>query len=163
MTAPTPNGNLTHVRADGSAHMVDVTEKNETTRTAIAEGYVITRADVIDKIFDADLPKGDALPVARVAGIMAAKKTPDIIPLCHPLPLGKITIDFERHPDRLRIEALVKTRGVTGIEMEALSAVSGAALTVYDMIKAVDKQATITGLRVLEKTGGKSGDWKAEQ
>ncbi|HIY95670.1 MAG TPA: cyclic pyranopterin monophosphate synthase MoaC [Candidatus Rothia avicola] len=163
MTAPTPNGNLTHVRADGSAHMVDVTEKNETTRTAIAEGYVITRADVIDKIFDADLPKGDALPVARVAGIMAAKKTPDIIPLCHPLPLGKITIDFERHPDRLRIEALVKTRGVTGVEMEALSAVSGAALTVYDMIKAVDKQATITGLRVLEKTGGKSGDWKVEQ
>ncbi|WP_421083242.1 cyclic pyranopterin monophosphate synthase MoaC [Rothia nasimurium] len=163
MTAPTPNGNLTHVRADGSAHMVDVTEKNETTRTAIAEGYVITRADVINKIFDADLPKGDALPVARVAGIMAAKKTPDIIPLCHPLPLGKITIDFERHPDRVRIEALVKTRGVTGVEMEALSAVSGAALTVYDMIKAVDKQATITGLRVLEKTGGKSGDWKVEQ
>lgn len=163
MTAPTPNGNLTHVRADGSAHMVDVTEKNETTRTAIAEGYVITRADVIDKIFDADLPKGDALPVARVAGIMAAKKTPDIIPLCHPLPLGKITIDFERHPDRVRIEALVKTRGVTGVEMEALSAVSGAALTVYDMIKAVDKRATITGLRVLEKTGGKSGDWKVEQ
>lgn len=163
MTAPTPNGNLTHVRADGSAHMVDVTEKNETTRTAIAEGYVITRADVIDKIFDADLPKGDALPVARVAGIMAAKKTPDIIPLCHPLPLGKITIDFERHPDRVRIEALVKTRGVTGVEMEALSAVSGAALTVYDMIKAVDKQATITGLRVLEKTGGKSGDWKVKQ
>ena len=163
MTATTPNGNLTHVRADGSAHMVDVTEKNETTRTAIAEGYVITRADVIDKIFDVDLPKGDALPVARVAGIMAAKKTPDIIPLCHPLPLGKITIDFERHPDRVRIEALVKTRGVTGVEMEALSAVSGAALTVYDMIKAVDKQATITGLRVLEKTGGKSGDWKVEQ
>lgn len=163
MTAPTPNGNLTHVRADGSAHMVDVTEKKETTRTAIAEGYVITRADVIDKIFDADLPKGDALPVARIAGIMAAKKTPDMIPLCHPLPLGKITIDFERHPDRVRIEALVKTRGVTGVEMEALSAVSGAALTVYDMIKAVDKQATITGLRVLEKTGGKSGDWKVEQ
>lgn len=163
MTAPTPNGNLTHVRADGSAHMVDVTEKNETTRTAVAEGYVITRADVIDKIFDADLPKGDALPVARVAGIMAAKKTPDIIPLCHPLPLGKITIDFERHPDRIRIEALVKTRGVTGVEMEALTAVSGAALTVYDMIKAVDKQAVLTGIRVLEKTGGKSGDWKVEQ
>ncbi|WP_237204760.1 cyclic pyranopterin monophosphate synthase MoaC [Rothia nasimurium] len=163
MTAPTPTDQLTHVRADGSAHMVDVTEKNETTRTAVAEGYIVTRADVIEKIFDADLPKGDALPVARVAGIMAAKKTPDIIPLCHPLPLGKITIDFERHPDRVRIEALVKTRGVTGVEMEALSAVSGAALTVYDMIKAVDKQATITGLRVLEKTGGKSGDWKVEQ
>lgn len=163
MTAPTPTDHLTHVRADGSAHMVDVTEKNETTRTAVAEGYIVTRADVIEKIFDADLPKGDALPVARVAGIMAAKKTPEIIPLCHPLPLGKITIDFERHPDRIRIEALVKTRGVTGVEMEALTAVSGAALTVYDMIKAVDKQAVITGIRVLEKTGGKSGDWKVEQ
>lgn len=123
MTAPTPTDQLTHVRADGSAHMVDVTEKNETTRTAVAEGYIVTRADVIGKIFDADLPKGDALPVARVAGIMAAKKTPEIIPLCHPLPLGKITIDFERHPDRIRIEALVKTRGVTGVEMEALTAV----------------------------------------
>ncbi|WP_237185962.1 cyclic pyranopterin monophosphate synthase MoaC [Rothia nasimurium] len=163
MTAPTPTDQLTHVRADGSAHMVDVTEKNETTRTAVAEGYIVTRADVIEKIFDADLPKGDALPVARVAGIMAAKKTPEIIPLCHPLPLGKITIDFERHPDRIRIEALVKTHGVTGVEMEALTAVSGAALTVYDMIKAVDKQAVITGIRVLEKTGGKSGDWKVEQ
>lgn len=163
MTAPTPTDQLTHVRADGSAHMVDVTEKNETTRTAVAEGYIVTRADVIEKIFDADLPKGDALPVARVAGIMAAKKTPEIIPLCHPLPLGKITIDFERHPDRIRIEALVKTRGATGVEMEALTAVSGAALTVYDMIKAVDKQAVITGIRVLEKTGGKSGDWKVEQ
>lgn len=163
MTAPTPTDHLTHVRADGSAHMVDVTEKNETTRTAVAEGYIVTRADVIEKIFDADLPKGDALPVARVAGIMAAKKTPEIIPLCHPLPLGKITIDFERHPDRIRIEALVKTRGVTGVEMEALTAVSGAALTVYDMIKAVDKQAVLTGIRVLEKTGGKSGDWKVEQ
>ena len=163
MTAPTPADQLTHVPADGSAHMVDVTEKNETTRTAVAEGYIVTRADVIEKIFDADLPKGDALPVARVAGIMAAKKTPEIIPLCHPLPLGKITIDFERHPDRIRIEALVKTRGVTGVEMEALTAVSGAALTVYDMIKAVDKQAVLTGIRVLEKTGGKSGDWKVEQ
>ncbi|MDO4822210.1 MAG: cyclic pyranopterin monophosphate synthase MoaC [Rothia sp. (in: high G+C Gram-positive bacteria)] len=163
MTAPTPTDQLTHVRADGSAHMVDVTEKNETTRTAVAEGYIVTRADVIEKIFDADLPKGDALPVARVAGIIAAKKTPEIIPLCHPLPLGKITIDFERHPDRIRIEALVKTHGVTGVEMEALTAVSGAALTVYDMIKAVDKQAVLTGIRVLEKTGGKSGDWKVEQ
>lgn len=150
---------LTHLRPDGSAHMVDVTEKNETTRTAVAEGYVITRADVIEKIFEANLPKGDALPLARVAGIMAAKKTSDIIPLCHPLPLGKMTVDFERLEDRVRIEALVKTRGVTGVEMEALTAVSGAALTIYDMIKAVDKQAVIEGIRVLEKTGGKSGDW----
>lgn len=150
---------LTHVRADGSAHMVDVTAKAETSRTAVAEGFVRTRADVVDKLFTADLPKGDALPVARVAGIMGAKKTPDIIPLCHPLPLGRITVDFERLPEGVRIEASVKTRGVTGVEMEALTAVTTAALTVYDMIKAVDKMAVIDGVRVLSKTGGKSGDW----
>lgn len=159
MTAQEPQAHLTHVREDGSAHMVDVTEKASTTRTAIAEGYLLTRPDVIDRIFDAQLPKGDALPVARIAGIMGAKKTPEIIPLCHPLPLGKITLDFERLEDRVRIEALVKTRGVTGVEMEALTAVTTAALTVFDMIKAVDKYAQITGVRVLEKSGGKSGDW----
>lgn len=155
----TQEENLTHVRADGSAHMVDVTEKTITTRTALAEGYIRTRPDVIEKIFDADLPKGDALPVARVAAILGAKKTPDIIPLCHPLPLGKITVDFERLHSAVRVEVTVKTRGVTGVEMEALTAVSSAALTVYDMIKAVDKHAVIDGIRVLEKTGGKSGDW----
>lgn len=155
--------NLTHVREDGSAHMVDVTEKTVTTRTAIAEATITTRPDVVEKIFDADLPKGDALPVARVAGIMGAKKTPEIIPLCHPLPLGKITIDFERLEDGVRIEALVKTRGVTGVEMEALTAVSSAALTVFDMIKAVDKFAVIGNIRVLEKSGGKSGDWSREK
>lgn len=154
--------NLTHVREDGSAHMVDVTEKAESTRTAIAEATISTRADVVEKIFDADLPKGDALPVARIAGIMGAKKTPDIIPLCHPLPLGKITVDFERLDDGVRIEALVKTRGVTGVEMEALTAVSTAALTIFDMIKAVDKFAVISNIRVLEKSGGKSGDWVRE-
>lgn len=163
MTTPEPQAHLTHVRTDGSAHMVDVTDKAITTRTAVAEGYVITRLDVIEQIFDAALPKGDALPVARVAGIMGAKKTPEIIPLCHPLPLGKITVDFQRMKDRVRIQALVKTTGVTGVEMEALTAVSTAALTVFDMIKAVDKQATITGLRVLEKSGGKSGDWSVER
>ena len=101
-----PNQELTHVRADGSAHMVDVTEKSVTTRTALAEATVRTREDVIAMIFDADLPKGDALPVARVAGIMGAKRTPEIIPLCHPLPLGKITVDFERGTDFVRIEAV---------------------------------------------------------
>jgi len=106
-----------------------------------------------------DLPKGDALPVARVAGIMGAKRTPDIIPLCHPLPLGKITLDFERGEDSVRIVASVKTRGVTGVEMEALTAVSTAALTIFDMIKAVDKYAVISNIRVLKKSGGKSGDW----
>ena len=153
--AAQPAQDLTHVRADGSAHMVDVTLKDVTTRTALAEGTVHTRADVIAKIFDADLPKGDALPVARVAGIMGAKRTPDIIPLCHPLPLGKITLDFERGEDFVRIVASVKT----GVEMEALTAVSTAALTIFDMIKAVDKYAVISNIRVLEKSGGKSGDW----
>lgn len=158
-----PNQELTHVRADGSAHMVDVTEKSVTTRTALAEATVRTREDVISMIFDANLPKGDALPVARVAGIMGAKRTPEIIPLCHPLPLGKITVDFERGTDFVRIEASVKTRGVTGVEMEALTAVSSAALTVFDMIKAVDKHAVITDIRVLEKSGGKSGDWSVRE
>lgn len=150
---------LTHVRADGSAHMVDVTEKKETSRTAEATATVRTTSEVIGMIFDADLPKGDALPVARVAGIMGAKKTPEIIPLCHPLPLGKITIDFERGEDSVAITGSVKTRGVTGVEMEALTAVTTAALTIYDMIKAVDKRAAITDVRVLAKSGGKSGDW----
>lgn len=150
---------LTHVRADGSAHMVDVTEKSETSRTAVASATLRTRPDVIEQIFSADLPKGDALPVARVAGIMGAKKTPEIIPLCHPLPLGKITIDFTRQESAVVIEAAVKTRGVTGVEMEALTAVTSAALTVYDMIKAVDKHAEIHDVKVLAKSGGKSGDW----
>ncbi|WP_420099782.1 cyclic pyranopterin monophosphate synthase MoaC [Corynebacterium sp.] len=154
---------LTHVREDGSAHMVDVTAKNETSRTAVATGRVRTREDVLDMIFSGDLPKGDALPVARVAGIMGAKKTPEIIPLCHPLPLGKITVDFSREDAEgtgaVRIEASVKTRGVTGVEMEALTAVTSAALTVYDMVKAVDKHAVIDDVRVLAKSGGTSGDW----
>lgn len=161
-TQDAPGGDLTHVRADGTAHMVDVTEKPETTRTGRAEATITTRPDVIDRIFAADLPKGDALPVARVAGIMGAKRTPEIIPLCHPLPLGKITVDFERGADSVRVVAFVKTRGVTGVEMEALTAVTCAALTVFDMIKAVDHYAVITNVRVLEKTGGKSGDWSVE-
>lgn len=155
---------LSHVRADGSAHMVDVTTKGTTSRTSRAQAIVHTRGDVVEMIMDADLPKGDALPVARVAGIMAAKKTSETIPLCHPIPLGKITVDFESDVAKgtLRVTTLVKTVGVTGVEMEALSAASTAALTVYDMIKAVDAQAVISDMRVLEKTGGKSGDWTVE-
>ena len=156
---------LTHVREDGSAHMVDVTGKDDTSREAVAVGVLRTRPDVVELMYAADLPKGDALPVARIAGIMGAKKTPELIPLCHPLPLGKITIDFEKATEpapAVRITATVKTRGVTGVEMEALTAVSSAALTVYDMIKAVDKHAEITGLRVLAKAGGKSGDWSVD-
>lgn len=150
---------LTHVRADGSAHMVDVSAKPETTREATAQAVLRTTTGVIALLSEGGLPKGDALAVARVAGIMAAKKTPDLIPLCHPLPISKVTVDFEMAESSLRIVATVKTRGVTGVEMEALTAASVAALGVYDMIKAVDKHAVISELKVLAKSGGKSGDW----
>ncbi|MFI8596356.1 cyclic pyranopterin monophosphate synthase MoaC [Rothia koreensis] len=154
---------LTHVREDGSAHMVDVTGKDDTSREAVAVGVLRTRPDVVELMYAADLPKGDALPVARIAGIMGAKKTPELIPLCHPLPLGKITVDFERLDDGVRLEAKVRTRGATGVEMEALTAVSTAALALYDMIKAVDKHAVIGDIRVLAKSGGKSGSWTVEE
>ncbi|MCW2287245.1 cyclic pyranopterin monophosphate synthase subunit MoaC [Leucobacter luti] len=153
---------LTHLRADGSAHMVDVTEKAVTKRTARAEAVLETRTDVVAQLIAGELPKGEALGTARIAGIMAAKRTWELIPLCHPLPLTKLAIDFEPQSDRVRILATVTTRGVTGVEMEALTAVSVAALTLYDMIKAVDKHAVITGTRVLAKSGGKSGDWELE-
>ncbi|MBM6623028.1 cyclic pyranopterin monophosphate synthase MoaC [Micrococcaceae bacterium RIT802] len=152
---------LSHVRADGSAHMVDVSHKAETSRTATAQSVLQTRPDVLEMIVSGDLPKGDALAVARIAGIMAAKKTPELIPLCHPLPLAKLTVDF--FPDAaagtVRIEATVTTRGVTGVEMEALTAASVAALALYDMTKAVDRHAVISETKVLAKSGGKSGDW----
>ncbi|MEH0109732.1 cyclic pyranopterin monophosphate synthase MoaC [Tersicoccus sp. MR15.9] len=151
---------LTHLRADGSAHMVDVSGKAETTRTAVAESVLRTTAAVRDAIMAGSLPKGDALAVARVAGIMAAKQTPALIPLCHPLPLAKVTVDFAPlDEDAVAVEARVTTRGVTGVEMEALTAASVTALTLYDMIKAADKHATIERTRVLAKSGGKSGDW----
>lgn len=155
---PRPAG-LTHVREDGSAHMVDVSAKAETTREATASAVLGTTAEVIRLISDGGLPKGDALAVSRVAGIMAAKQTSNLIPLCHPLPLAKVTIDFTVREDDVVIEATVKTKGLTGVEMEALTAVSVAALTLYDMIKAMDKHARITDTKVLAKSGGKSGDW----
>lgn len=159
-----PDLPLTHLRADGSAHMVDVTDKAVTKRTARAEARLITRPEVVASVLDGTLPKGEALGTARIAGIMAAKRTSDLIPLCHPLPLSKIEIDFEAEPAgetaAVRVVAAVTTRGVTGVEMEALTAVSVAALTLYDMVKAVDKHAEITGVRVLAKSGGKSGDWE---
>lgn len=150
---------LTHLRQDGSAQMVDVSAKAETTREATATATVRTTEEVLGLLGSGGLPKGDALAVARVAGIMAAKKTPELIPLCHPLPLSKVTVDFELGADSVAILATVKTRGVTGVEMEALTAVSVAALSVYDMIKAVDKHAVLTDIKVLAKSGGKSGDW----
>lgn len=152
---------LTHLREDGSAHMVDVSDKAITKRVARAEGFVVTRPEVVRQLVDGDLPKGEALGTARVAGIMAAKRTWELIPLCHPLPMSKVSVDFEPGEDRVRIIAEVTTKGVTGVEMEALTAVSVAALTLYDMIKAVDKHARITDTRVIAKSGGKSGDWEA--
>jgi len=153
---------LSHVRADGAALMVDVTDKPVTKRRATATATLITRPDVIALLVAGELPKGEALAVARVAGIMGAKQTSALIPLCHPLPLSGATIDFEPGDDRVVVTASVKTTGVTGVEMEALTAVSVAALTLYDMIKAVDKHAVITDMRVLAKSGGKSGDWSTE-
>lgn len=157
------NADLTHVRADGSSHMVDVSGKAVTTREASASATLTSRIDVIDRILTGDLPKGEALSVARVAGIMAAKRTHELIPLCHPLPITKVTIDFSRRaPEILEVNTRVKTEGKTGVEMEALTAASVAALTVYDMIKAVDHLAVIGDVKVLAKSGGKSGDWDRE-
>lgn len=153
---------LSHVRADGSAHMVDVTEKAVTSREATARAILRTRADVVARIAEGDLPKGEALGVARIAGILGAKRTPDLIPLCHPLPISGVEIDLAPRGETVEITATVRTRGVTGVEMEALTAASVAALTVYDMIKAVDRLASIEDVRVLAKSGGKSGDWRRE-
>ncbi|TAJ48892.1 MAG: cyclic pyranopterin monophosphate synthase MoaC [Herbiconiux sp.] len=151
---------LTHVGADGSAHMVDVSGKAVTARIATAQAVLHTRPDVIALLVAGELPKGEALAVARVAGILAAKKTSDLIPLCHPLPISGVNVDFSATDDTVRIVATVTTTGVTGVEMEALTAASVAALTVYDMIKAVDRAARITDIEVLAKSGGASGDWE---
>ena len=153
---------LTHLRGDGSAHMVDVTDKAVTRRTASAQAVLVTRIDVVDAIADGSLPKGEAIGTARIAGIMAAKQTSTLIPLCHPLPLTKLDVDITPEGHRVRIVATVTTKGVTGVEMEALTAATVSALTLYDMIKAVDNRAVITDVMVLAKAGGKSGDWSRE-
>jgi cyclic pyranopterin phosphate synthase len=152
---------LTHLRDDGSAHMVDVSGKATTARRAVAQAILVTREDVVARVLVGDLPKGEAIGTARIAGIMAAKQTSALIPLCHPLPLTSITVDVTGAANELRVVATVATTSQTGVEMEALTAASVAALTLYDMIKAVDKVAVITDIRVLEKQGGKSGDWSA--
>ena len=153
---------LTHLRGDGSAHMVDVTDKAVTRRTASAQAVLVTRPDVVAAITDGSLPKGEAIGTARIAGVMAAKQTSTLIPLCHPLPLTKLDVDITPEGDRVRIVATVSTKGVTGVEMEALTAATVSALTLYDMIKAVDNRAVITDVMVLAKQGGKSGDWSRE-
>ncbi|WP_420097580.1 cyclic pyranopterin monophosphate synthase MoaC [Brevibacterium sediminis] len=153
---------LSHVDASGTAQMVDVGDKDVTKRRAVASGLITTRSEVIDLIAEAGLPKGDALPVARIAAVMGAKRTSDLIPLCHPLPLTGIDVEFELREDAVAITATVKTVSKTGVEMEALTAVTTAALTIFDMIKAVDSRAVIGDIKVIEKTGGKSGDWTRE-
>jgi cyclic pyranopterin monophosphate synthase len=153
---------LTHLRDDGSAHMVDVSAKESTARRAVAQAVLSTRADVVAAVLEGNLPKGEAIGTARIAGILAAKQTSTLIPLCHPLPLTSITVDIIGSADALTILATVATTSQTGVEMEALTAASVAALTLYDMIKAVDKSAVIGEIKVLEKSGGKSGDWVRE-
>ena len=153
---------LTHLDKDGRASMVDVGNKDTTSREAVAEGSVYMAPATLSAIRDGAVPKGDVLASARIAGIMAAKRTPDLIPLCHPLPLTKISIDFEidEPENRVIITAAVRCKGRTGVEMEALTAVSVAALTIYDMAKALEKTMTIGDVQLLQKRGGKSGDWQ---
>ncbi|AEG44940.1 cyclic pyranopterin monophosphate synthase MoaC [Isoptericola variabilis] len=153
---------LSHYRADGAAHMVDVTAKDVSRREATATATLRTRADVVERIAAGDLPKGEAIATARIAGIMGAKRTPDLVPLCHPLPLSGVELDVVPAGDRVEITATVRTTGRTGVEMEALTAVTVAGLTLYDMIKAVDKAAVLTDVQVVAKSGGKSGDWSRE-
>jgi cyclic pyranopterin phosphate synthase len=154
---------LTHFDTKGDAHMVDVSEKAITTRVAIAEGHITMAPETYDIIALGKAKKGDVLSVARLAGIMGAKKTPDLIPLCHPLAISKVAVELTLDPDLpgVRVEATVKTTGQTGVEMEALTAVSVACLTVYDMAKAADKAMQIGGIRVVLKDGGKSGRYEA--
>lgn len=155
---------LTHFDGKGDAHMVDVSDKAVTDRIAVAAGHVKMAAQTFDIISEGRAKKGDVLSVARLAGIMGAKKTPELIPLCHPLPITKVAVELTLDPELpgVRIEATVKTTGQTGVEMEALTAVSTAALTVYDMVKAVDKEMVIGDIRVLLKDGGKSGRFEAK-
>lgn len=155
---------LTHFDVQGQAHMVDVSDKAVTDRVAVAAGHIKMAAETFEIISEGRAKKGDVLGVARLAGIMGAKKTPDLIPLCHPLPVTRVAVELTLDPDLpgVQIEATVKTTGQTGVEMEALTAVSTAALTVYDMAKAVDKAMEIGGIRVLLKDGGKSGRYEAE-
>jgi cyclic pyranopterin phosphate synthase len=152
---------LTHLNADGGAHMVDVSAKADTAREAVAEGRISMSAEALLAIRAGNMKKGDVLGTARIAGIMAAKKTSDLIPLCHPLMLSKISVEFAYEAAAIRVEARVRLNGPTGVEMEALTAVSVSLLTLYDMAKALDKSMVISDIRLLSKTGGKSGDWHA--
>ena len=157
-------GTLTHLSPDGKAEMVDVGGKEETERNAIAEGCVIMQPATLDMIRSGNAKKGDVIGIARIAGIMAAKRTHELIPLCHPLLLNKIGVDIVEDPDLpgLRVVAHARVTGKTGVEMEALTAVSVACLTIYDMAKAVDRGMAISSVRLVEKTGGVSGDFRVQ-
>jgi cyclic pyranopterin monophosphate synthase len=152
---------LTHLDSDGNARMVDVGGKPETRRIAVASGRISMSTAALSAIREGDVPKGDVLAAARIAGIMAAKKTAELIPLCHTLALDAVTVDFAFEGDALRATATASLSGRTGVEMEAMTAVSVALLTIYDMAKAIDKTMVIEEIRLLEKRGGKSGDWRA--
>ena len=156
---------FTHFDEEGKAVMVEVGEKTPTRRTAVARGEVRMEVSTLARILDRTVEKGDVFAVARLAGIMAAKKTPDLIPLCHPLMLSSVAVEFYPHPEdgRVEIEATVRVTGTTGVEMEALTAVSAAALTIYDMCKAVDKAMVIGEIRLMEKHGGKSGSFHRQE
>lgn len=158
----TGSNDLTHIGASGEAHMVDVSAKDDTVRVAVAEGFVKMKPETLSTIREGNAKKGDVIATARIAGIMAAKQTSNLIPLCHPLMLSKVTVDITEDAQLpgLRVEATVKLTGKTGVEMEALTAVSVTCLTIYDMAKAVDKTMEIGGIRVIEKSGGKSGDFR---
>ena len=156
---PRPSARLSHVDESGAARMVDVSGKEVTARSAMASGRVLVSPQVVELLRGEGMPKGDTLSVARLAGIMGAKQTPQLIPLCHPLMLSSVTVDLAVSDESVDIVARVATTERTGVEMEALTAVSVAALTVVDMVKAVDKAAVITDVRVETKTGGRSGDW----
>jgi cyclic pyranopterin phosphate synthase len=150
---------LTHIDESGAARMVDVSAKAVTAREATASGRFVTTPDVIDLLRREGLPKGDALAVARIAGIAAAKRTPDLVPLCHPVAIHGVTVDLELTADSVLITATVRTADRTGIEMEALTCVAVAGLALYDMVKAVDRSAELTGVRLVHKAGGRSGEW----
>jgi cyclic pyranopterin monophosphate synthase len=153
---------LTHLNEAGEVHMVDVGVKSITDREAVAEGFVAMSPDLVERFFAGDLPKGDAAAVARVAGIMAAKKTSDLIPLCHPIPLTGVEVALEQSGRGIRVVASVRTTGRTGVEMEAMTAVAVAALTIYDMVKGVERGVTIDKVRLLLKSGGRSGTWERD-
>jgi cyclic pyranopterin phosphate synthase len=153
---------LTHLNESGEVHMVDVGGKDVTDREAVAEALVTMSPELTDRFFSGDLPKGDAAAVARIAGITAAKKTADLIPLCHPIPLTGVEVTLERNGRGIQVLATVRTTGRTGVEMEAMTAVAVAALTIYDMVKSVERGVSVESIGLLRKSGGRSGFWERE-